>query len=118
MQVKANSEANTLIAKPWLVRACKLCMPIFSSWLLAVSIEWRYSFRPHHSRKVLGFFMFFLCQLCQATRCTPSRLAVGRKVLFTRALMYPLSAYTAAPLGKPKVNSYIGVRSCQDPGSI
>src|SRR5437763_8125005 len=107
MQVKANNEANTLIVNPWLVRACSACMPIFSNWELTVSIKGRYCFNPHHSSKLLGF-MFFLCQ---ATRCTPSRCLVGRKVLFTRALMYPLSPYTHAPLGKPKVSSYMGVRS-------
>src|SRR5215212_5064552 len=107
MQVRANSEANTLIVKPWLVRACRACMPIFSSWELAVSIMERYCFSPHHSKKLLGF-MFFLCQ---ATKCTPSLCLVGRSVLFTRALMYPLSAYTLAPFGNPNVNSYIGVRS-------
>src|SRR5437763_10354145 len=113
MQVRANKEAMTLIDNPWLVRACKLCMPIFSSWELTVSIKGRYSLSPHHSMKLLGF-MFFLCQ---ATRCTPSRLIVGRKAPLTSLLMYPLSAYTHAPLGKPNVNSYIGVRSCHDPGS-
>src|ERR671938_1870448 len=113
MQVKANNEANTLIVKPWLVRACRAWMPIFSSWELTVSIKDRYCFSPHHSSKLLGFIFF----LCHATKCTPSRCLVGRKLRLTRALTYPLSAYTHAPLGKPKVSSYMGVRSCKGAGS-
>src|SRR5919201_756552 len=112
MHTSANMQASTLIDKPSLVRAYNRSMPIFSSWLLTVSIEGRYHLRSHHSSKV-----FCLCMLALRT-ATNLMSPSANRASSVGALMYALSPYTLAPSGRSKVSSWIGTRSCQPPGSI